>query len=211
MLHGSGGTPISPVLVSNHVVLAFGNGTLTVHNVDTGVRTDIKSIGTEIKNTPCVSGNSVFVVTSIATRRVDISTSGIILDTDTMGWSHPHLEGGGASPLFLNGFIYHDARVDVGWKIFRLASGNGAVDKSIALPGQLVASIAQSPVDNTMFYYTVGSRIEHVDESLNNLGDISLATLGGAPSSAMTMASNNVMIVGTGTFFKCRCNRNKPE
>lgn len=195
--HGRNSSPISPVLTSNgYIVLGLENGEVVTNQVDNspaGIK--VLGLGSPIKNTPCINGNSVFLSTNAGLKRVDISSNG----TPSLVWTRSNSGAGGASPLYLNGFIYYDATLDnANYKIFKVNASSGAVDKDLDLPAQLRASIAQSPIDNTMYYYPTARRVEHIDADLVNKNNITLATLGGEASSAMTMASNNVMIIGTG-------------
>lgn len=204
VLHQKTGSPVSPVLTSNgYIVLGLDNGEVVTKKVDKLPLTiqsyDLQS---SIKNTPCVNGNSVFLSTDGGLKKVDISSSGV----PTLVWTQSGSlvrKTGGASPLYLNGYIYFDASLDSSnykYKIFKVNAISGAIEDTLDLPGntQLVASIAQSPTGSSMYYYPIANQIEQIDSDLANVGSISLATLGGEASSAMTMASNNVMIVGAG-------------
>lgn len=200
--HGRNSSPISPVLTSNgYIVLGLDNGEVVTNQVDNspaGIK--VLGLGSPTKNTPCVNGNSVFLSTDAGLKKVNISGDG----TPSLEWTFDGVIGkkisksGGASPLFLNGFVYFDAKSGLTFKLYKVNANDKSLGFVKILPVRIPASVAQSPVNSTMWYFPFGGKLKHINENGDDLGGISNSELGGVPSSAITMASNNVLIVGSG-------------
>jgi hypothetical protein len=114
------GSPISPVLTENGVVvLATSGGEISSYSVQTGallgsfpVKLDGFSYGTQ--NTPSVNGNRIYV--SMAAQNLQSHGRLVAIDVDptnpagplSIAWSYVFGGPSGASPLFLNGVVYFD-------------------------------------------------------------------------------------------------------
>jgi hypothetical protein len=114
------GTPISPVLTNNGVILLATSGdVISSYDVETGarlgafpVKLDGLNYGTQ--NTPSVNGNRVYV--SMAAENLKSHGRLVAIDVDSsnkaaplsIAWSYEFGGPSGASPLFQGGVVYFD-------------------------------------------------------------------------------------------------------
>lgn len=224
-----GGLPISPVLLSNGaVVLATKGGPVSAYRSSDGALIGSLSLqdspGSEYydtQNTPCVSGNRVYVSTE---KRNDAAHTGRLFAIDVdpaaspplqVRWSYAFGGPSGASPLRIGNVIYFDgdrpapgAPFDPHLFAVRDTGTSGQLVWMKAMEGQIAASAAEDPRGGLWvfgvlrrhlirYHPDTGAELQRVDL------DALMAEPGiHTPSSAMSIAGSSsqpVMIVGAVT------------
>ena len=114
------GTPISPVLTNNGVILLATSGNvISSYNVETGALlgafpVKLDGLNYSTQNTPSVNGNRVYV--SMAAQNLQSHGRLVAIDVDpsnqaaplNIAWSYAFGGPSGASPLFQGGVVYFD-------------------------------------------------------------------------------------------------------